>query len=141
MISPQQAHLKPLPMPDADSAPLWKGLKEGKLLLQHCQDCQHIQYYHQAICRECLGENLLEKEASGKGSVYSYSVVYRAPGPAFKDDTPYAVVLIELEEGPRMISSMVDVAVEDVGFDMKVEMVVEPINDEISLPRFRPVSR
>lgn len=141
MISSQQAHLKPIPMPDADSAALWKGLKEGKLLLQHCQDCKHIQYYHQAICRECLGENLVEKEASGRGSVYSYSVVYRAPGPAFKDDTPYAVVLIELEEGPRMISSMVDVAVEDVGFDMKVEMVVEPINDEISLPRFRPVSR
>ena len=139
MSSLQQANLKPMPMPDADSAELWKGLKEGKLFLQHCQDCNHIQYYHQAICRECLGENLVEKEASGRGLVYSYSVVYRAPGPAFKDDTPYAVVLVELEEGPRMISSMVDVAAEDVGFDMKVEMVVEPINAEISLPRFRPI--
>ena len=138
MISPQEAHLKPIPMPDADSEQLWKGLKEGKLFLQHCEDCNHIQYYHQAICRECLGENLVEKEASGRGSVYSYSVVYRAPGPAFKGDTPYAVVLVELEEGPRMISSMIDVDAETVDFDMKVEMVVEPLNDEISLPRFRP---
>ncbi len=140
MISPQEAHTKPIPMPDADSENLWKGLKDGILLLQHCEDCGHIQYYHQAICRECLGENLVEKQASGRGSVYSYSVVYRAPGPAFKSETPYAVVLIELEEGPRMISSMVDVDPELVDFDMKVEMVVEPINEEINLPRFRPIS-
>ncbi len=139
MISPQQAHLKPVPTPDADSEQLWKGLKEGKLFLQHCEDCGHIQYYHQAICRHCLGENLVEKEASGKGIVYSYSVVYRAPGPAFKNEIPYAVVLVELEEGPRMISSMVDIDPELVEFDMKVEMVVEPISEEINLPRFRPV--
>jgi len=60
VISPQQAHLKPTPTPDADSEQLWKGLKEGKLFLQHCEDCGHIQYYHQAICRHCLGENLVD---------------------------------------------------------------------------------
>lgn len=137
-MSFEEAMKKPLPAPDADSAAFWRGLKEGKLLLQHCLDCGHVQYYQQGMCRRCGAERLEHRPASGRGKVHSFSVVHRAPGPAFKRDVPYAVLLVELEEGPRMISSLTGASPESVTFDMPVELVCEKASDEISLPRFKP---
>jgi len=138
VITFDEATKKPLPTPDTDSAAFWSGLKEGKLLLQHCLDCGHVQYYQQGMCRRCGGERLEHRAASGRGKVHSFSVVYRAPGPAFKRDVPYAVLLVDLEEGPRMISSLVGAKPESVTFDMPVQLVCEKASDEITLPRFRP---
>jgi uncharacterized OB-fold protein len=131
------ARRKPVPTPDADSAALWRGLRDGVLLLQHCGDCRHVQYYQQGLCRQCAGENLVHRAASGRGRVHSFSVVHRAPGPAFKDDTPYAVLLVDLEEGPRMVSTYTGGSPEDVIFDMDVVLVCEKIDDATTLPRFR----
>lgn len=139
MITQEEALTKPLPMPDGDTAAFWKGLSQGKLLLQHCLACGHVQYYQQGMCRQCASENLEHRPASGRGKVHSYSVVYRAPGPAFKGDTPYAVLLVELEEGPRMISSLVKGDLSQLSFDMPVELVCEKISEEITLPRFKPL--
>ncbi|MDP1692033.1 MAG: Zn-ribbon domain-containing OB-fold protein [Burkholderiaceae bacterium] len=138
-IDPGEAHVKPLPTPDSDSRAYWQGLKDGQLLLQHCTACGHVQFYQQAICRHCGSESLEHRAASGRGTVHSFSVVHRAPGPAFKRDTPYAVLLVELAEGPRMISSLVDADPMAVQFDMPVELVCEAINDQVVLPRFRPI--
>jgi len=140
VISAADALIKPLPTPDADSAAFWAGLREGRLLLQHCLACGHVQYYQQGICRQCGSERLEHRAASGRGRVHSYSVVHRAPGPAFRGDTPYAVLLVELEEGPRMVSSLVDGDPGAVHFDMAVELVCERVNDEVTLPRFRAVA-
>jgi len=138
VITFEEAVKKPLPTPDADSAAFWLGLREGKLLLQHCLDCVNVQYYQQGMCRRCGGERLEHRPASGRGKVHSFSVVHRAPGPAFKRDVPYAVLLVELEEGPRMISSLTGANPASVTFDMPVELVCEKMSDEITLPRFRP---
>ena len=137
-IEPKDAHIKPLPIPDADTEAYWHGLREGKLLLQHCPDCGHVQFYQQAICRQCGSENLEHRAAGGGGSVHSFSVVHRAPGPAFRQDTPYAVLLVELDEGPRMISSLVHGDAAAVTFDMRVQLVCEPAEGGVVLPRFRP---
>lgn len=137
MITVEEARRKPEPSPDADSAALWKGLREGRLLLQHCGRCGHVQYYQQAFCRNCGSAELTHRAASGQGTVHSFSVVHRAPGPAFKDDVPYAVLLVELDEGPRMISTYTGGPADEVTFDMRVALVCEPISDTISLPRFR----
>ena len=137
MINLKDVHNKPLPMPDADSQAYWRGIQEGKLLLQHCQACAHVQYYQQAICRACGSDRLEHRAASGRGKVHSFSVVHRAPGPAFKQDTPYAVILVELEEGPRMISSFVGADPSLVSFDMAVELVCESAGAGMVLPRFR----
>jgi uncharacterized OB-fold protein len=137
VTSAEDAMKKPLPVPDADSAALWHGLRAGVLLLQHCGDCRHVQYYQQGICRHCGGENLSHRAASGRGRVHSFSVVHRAPGPAFKADVPYAVLLVDLEEGPRMISTYFGGKPEDVAFDMDVMLVCEQIDESTTLPRFR----
>lgn len=128
---------KPLPAPDADTVTFWHGLREGKLLLQHCRRCRNVQYYQQATCRECGSDDLEHRPASGRGKVHSFSVVYRAPGPAFKENVPYAVLLVELAEGPRMISTLTGGDPKDVTFDMEVELAFEQVSDEITLPRFR----
>ncbi len=131
---------KPLPAPDADTHAFWEGLREGKLLLQRCRDCGHVQYYQQATCRDCQSAQLEHQPASGRGVVYSYSVVHRAPGPEFKDDVPYCVLLVELDEGPRMIASLAkDVDQESVDFDTRVVLEVEQVAEKVWLPRFRPV--
>ena len=132
------AQRKPLPAPDADSAVLWAGLREGRLLLQHCLACGHVQYYQQGLCRQCGSDRLEHRAASGRGHVYSYSVVHRAPGPAFRGDTPYAVLLVELAEGPRMISSLVEADHGAVAIGMAVEIVFDAVTDQVTLPRFRP---
>ena len=137
MISSEEAKKKPAPSPDADSAVLWRGLRDGVLLLQHCDDCHHVQYYQQGMCRQCGSDNLTHRAASGRGKVHSFSVVHRAPGPAFKEDVPYAVLLVDLEEGPRMISTYIGGQPGDVSFDMDVVLVCEPVDDETTLPRFR----
>ena len=137
MITVDEASKKPLPLPDADTAALWAGMLEGKLLLQHCGQCGNIQYYQQHMCRQCGSENLQHQPASGLGKVHSFSVVHRAPGPAFKGDVPYAVLLVELSEGPRMISTFTGGSPDDVTFDMDVMITFEAISDEIALPRFR----
>jgi uncharacterized protein len=137
VISADDAARKPLPTPDADTAAFWRGLRGNRLLLQHCGDCGHVQYYQQAICRACGRENLVHRAASGRGKVYSFSVVHRAPGPAFKADVPYAVVLVELEEGPRMISTFTGGSPDEVTFDMDVVLTFEPVTDEVTLPRFK----
>ncbi|MFZ5545010.1 MAG: Zn-ribbon domain-containing OB-fold protein [Pseudomonadota bacterium] len=140
-IDPSEAHIKPLPTPDADSQAYWDALKEGQLLLQHCRSCGHVQLYQQAVCRRCLSSQLVHRPASGRGTVHSFSVVHRAPGPAFKQDTPYAVLLVELEEGPRMISSLVDADPMSIDFDTSVELVCEPAGSGAVLPRFRRANR
>jgi uncharacterized OB-fold protein len=137
VISPEDAMKKPLPAPDADSAAFWRGLRDGMLLLQHCADCGHVQYYQQAMCRQCGRENLVHRAASGRGKVHSFSVVHRAPGPAFKADLPYAVLLIDLEEGPRMISTYTGGSPDEVTFDMDVVLVCEQVNEDVTLPRFK----
>ena len=137
MITSEEAMKKPLPTPDGDTAAFWAGMRDGKLLLQHCGKCNNVQYYQQQLCRECGSEELVYKAASGAGTVHSFSVVHRAPGPAFKDELPYAVLLVELAEGPRMISSYTGGPAAEVTFEMNVQLVFDKISDEITLPRFK----
>ena len=136
-MASEESARKPLPAPDADTAAFWRGLHHGKLLLQHCGRCRHVQYYQQATCRACGSNELEHRPATGRGKVHSFSVVHRAPGPAFKADVPYAVLLVELAEGPRMISTLVGSDPADVTFDMDVELVFDKVADDVTLPRFK----
>jgi uncharacterized protein len=137
--SSTDASLKPRPMPDADTGRYWEGIREGRLLLQHCTACGHVQLYQQSRCRACGSDALVHRAASGRARVHSFSVVHRAPGPAFKADTPYAVLLVDLAEGPRMISGYSGDDPSEVDFDMEVELVCEADGDGRVLPMFRAV--
>ncbi len=131
---------KPLPEPTATSAPFWEAAHRGRLELQYCSACDSFQYYPRAICANCWNEDIQWRRCSGKASVYSYSICYTPGLPSFKGEVPYVVAVVELAEGVRMTTNIVDCAVTEVHIGMKVEAVFERVTDEHSLIKFHPAT-
>jgi uncharacterized OB-fold protein len=131
--------VKPAPEPTADSAYFWERCRAGQLVLQRCAACGRVQFYPRALCTGCLSAELGWVPSTGRGEVHSFTTVFRAPTPAFQNETPYVVAVIELPEGVRLISRVVGCAPERVAIGMPVEVVFEEISAAISLPQFRPV--
>ncbi len=133
---------KPLPQLDEDIAPFWEALKEHKFMLFRCKKCG-AWYWPVAFCRfhdnEPLFGNMEWTEASGKGKVFTFNIVYRAFHPGFEADIPYVYALIELDEGPMFGSQILGCDVKEVYVGMPVEVFYEDITEEFTLPRFRPV--
>jgi len=129
---------KLLPRIDEMSRPYWEGAKRHELLLQKCEECGHYRYPQGETCPSCLSDRLEWVKVSGQGSVYTWTVFHQAYHPAYKDDIPYAVVVVELEEGPRMITNLVNCRIEDIKMGMPVEVVFDDVTEEVSLPKFRP---
>lgn len=128
---------RPLPVPDAETAPYWDAAANGRLVIQKCSDCGTFRFYPRLVCPSCMSENVEWVEASGRGRVYSYTIVHRAP-PAFRDDAPYVVAVIELEEGVRLMSRLDIDPPGDAAIDMPVKVTFEKISDDITLPHFVP---
>lgn len=130
---------KPLPRPTPISAGYWRGAKAHQLRLQRCRDCgQHI-FYPRSLCPYCLSHHLEWVTASGKGKVYSYTVVRRAAHPAFQEDVPYVLAIVELEEGPRMTTNIVGCDPQEVRVEMAVEAVFDDVTAEVTLVKFKPL--
>lgn len=127
---------RPLPETDSDAAPFWKGAGEHKLMIQRCTQCGQHQHYARPFCIKCRSAAVEMVEASGRGTVYSFTVIHRGP----YDDipTPYVVGLIRLEEGPTLLSNIVDCDPASVRCDMAVAVSYQPLSDGIVLPVFRP---
>lgn len=126
----------PVPEKRPETIKFWEGCKEGQFLLQKCDDCGKFIYYPRALCPVCMSSSISWVPSTGKGEVYTYSIHNRGPSPAFK--TPYVVALIDLEEGVRVMSNVVECDPHDVNIGMKVEVVFEQLTDEIFLPKFKP---
>jgi uncharacterized OB-fold protein len=107
-----------------------------------CNDCNEAYFYPRPICPKCFSRNTEWFQASGKGTLHAFAIVHRGPTPAFRDVVPYVVAMIDLEEGPRMPSNLVDVTMEpeQIKIGMPVEVVFEDVTDTITLPKFRPAS-
>jgi uncharacterized OB-fold protein len=97
---------KPVPRPNADSAPFWEGCGAHEFRFQRCGDCGKPQFYPRAVCAHCQGRNLGWEVSAGKGAVYSVTTVHRGPSAAFKDDGPYQVALVDLDEGIRFMANV-----------------------------------
>lgn len=129
---------KPLPAITEDGAPYWVAAREGQLSVQRCDDCGHLRFPPSAVCPRCLSEAHTWTPLSGKGAVYSFIVVHRPQHPGFFADAPYNVAIVELDEGIRLHANVVDVANEDLRIGLPLEVVFEKIDDDITLPKFRP---
>jgi uncharacterized OB-fold protein len=130
---------RPRPDVDIDSAPFWAAAREGRLLLQHCEACGHTQFYPRSLCSVCWSERTTWIESAGEGTVYSFSVVHRPAHEGFP--VPYVVALVDLREGPRLPTNLVGIEPSEVTVDLPVVVDFVAIDDEISVPVFRPSAR
>ena len=129
-----------LPLVDSESEPFWTAARAGRLLIMHCRACDRPYFYPRRYCPRCWSDDTEWREASGRGTVYSYSVVHQNPAPPFRDWTPYAVVLVDLDEGVRMMANWDRSAdLERLAVGLPVEVTFEAMTDEVSLPRFGPI--
>ena len=133
---------KPLPVLTSEAKPFWDAAAQQKLVMQRCQDCGAYVWTPRPACFECGSERVEWTQLSGKGQVYSFTVIRqvvgRAASKAFEPDVPYVVAWIDLDEGPRMISNVIGCPVEDVKLGMKVAVVFEQQSPEVWLPKFKP---
>lgn len=128
---------RPDPTPSPTSAPFWAGTAEHRLRLQRCTWCGRAVFYPRARCPHCWRDALVWQEATGRGVVASYTVAHRPGHPAFAADAPYVIALVDLEEGPRMLSNVVGCPVTDVRVGMAVTVAWTPRGD-FTLPQFTP---
>ena len=126
-----------LPVPTPETQHFWDGTRENELRLQRCNDCAEIYFPPRPFCPCCSSRNIGVFQASGKATLDSYVISHR-PHPAFNG--PYAIALVKLEEGPRMMTNIVECEQkpEQLDLDMALEVVFQKMNDEITLPFFRP---
>jgi uncharacterized OB-fold protein len=127
----------PLPVPTPISQPFWDAAKQHRLTLQRCPN-GHVFYYARSHCPKCLSNELTWFDASGKGTIYSYTVARRPTSPEFEQDVPYIIGVIELAEGPRMTSLVVEMDPDAVKIGTPVSVVFDDVSDEVALPYFRP---
>ena len=131
---------KPLPIIDEDNAPYWEYCKKHELRMQKCEGCGHIRFPVSILCPKCHSMNAVWTKLSGRGKVFSY-IVFRVPYlESYKDDIPYTVAIIQLEEGPRMESNLIVPDGEDIRIDMPVKVFFDDVTDEVSLPKFKPTA-
>jgi uncharacterized OB-fold protein len=116
----------------------WEATRERRYVLQWCLDCEQPVSYPRVVCPGCLGTRLEHRPASGRGTVYAVTVEHRPQNPSMRSLAPYAVALVDLEEGVRVLSNVVDCAPDDVSVGLAVAVTWEPLDDGRNLPLFRP---
>lgn len=127
---------KPLPRIDERNRPHWDGNVVGELRIQKCDDCGMLRFPASRWCACCLSDKASWQKASGKGNVWSWCIFHRAYFKGFEPDLPYAVVLVELEEGPRLYSNLVGVPHDRLRIGMPVRAVFEKATDDVVLAKF-----
>ena len=136
----QPAPPKPQPIPQPESDFYWQKCREHELWLRRCRACQRAYFYPRDVCPHCFSRDTEWMQSSGRGTLYSFAVVHRAPTPAFRDDVPFVVAVVELEDGARIPTNLVEVEPDPskIRCDMPVEVLFEDVSDTIGLPKFRP---
>ena len=135
-----EPYARPLPVKQPESDFYWEKAQAHELWLRRCNACGRAYFYPRDICPHCFSRDVTWERASGRGTVHAFGIVHRGPTPAFRDHTPYVVALVDLEEGPRIPTNLVDVQPDPdhVRVGMAVEVTFEDVTDDVTLPKFRP---
>jgi hypothetical protein len=136
--SPTPTRFEP-PVTD-EAVTFWSATERRELVLPWCTDCDKAFWYPRPVCPRCLSPDIEWRPASGRGEIYAVSVMYRAAHPGMADRVPYAVALVDLDEGIRLLTNVVDVDAEEVRVGMPVEVTWEPMSDGRNLPVFAPAN-
>ena len=132
-------YTKPLPAVSNLNRPYWEGLVRRELRLQRCNKCSLVWYPPGPWCPACWSEDHTWSALSGRGRVSSWVVFHQAYFPSFADELPYNVAEVELDEGPRLLTNLVDVAEDEIRIGLPVEIVYDTVVEDVTLAKFRPV--
>ena len=127
-----------LPTPDNDSRHFWDAAREERFLIKRCADCGRAHYYPRPFCPHCWSYDVSWEQASGRATLYTYSIVRRNDLPPFNERVPYVAAVVDLDEGPRMMTNVEGCAEDDleIGMPLVVDFRVE--TDDVTIPVFRP---
>ena len=128
---------KPVPRPDEESRWFWEACARHELYLQRCRNCGTLRFYPRALCPKCLSAATDYLRASGRGTVYTFTVTYQNQAPGFREELPYVLAWVELDEGPRLLTNVIGCAPDEVRIGMPVEVEFEDVGEAIALPKFR----
>lgn len=129
---------RPLPSPNPLTEPYWKAAHQRELKLPRCEACAQFHFYPRSACPHCGSTALAWQAVSGKGEVYSYTVVHRAPSKGFDEQVPYVVAVVALAEGPHLMTRLTQAQPGAVRIGLRVQVEFEQQDDETTLPVFRP---
>jgi len=132
---------KPIPSPTPETQPFWDGTKAGELRLQRCKDDSNVYFPPRPFCPKCGSRNVEWFTASGRGKLHSYVINHR-PAPGFENEAPYAIAVVMTDEGVKMMTNIRDAeqTPEALQLDMPLEVTFEQVNEEITLPYWKPAS-
>jgi len=125
-------------MIEPENAEYWASLADGKLLIRRCGSCGAASHYPRPFCPECWSEDVTWEEASGDATLYTHSTVYENDLPPFGEQVPYIAAVVDLAEGPRVMTRIVDCEPDALVIGMALRLETAPIDDELAMAVFRP---
>ena len=132
---------RPIPEVSPALAPYFAAARAGRLVVQRCTGCGALRFPPRELCSACLATEAAWQEVSGRGEIFSYYVMHQIYHPGFAAEVPYAVVVVKLEEGPKLTSNVVDCPLDEIAIGMPVEVVFKELSPEVTLPKFRRRAR
>lgn len=130
---------RPIPIPNDLTRPYWEAAKQGVLALQHCRSCGSHNYPPYPVCMNCMSTELKFEPVRGKGTIYTYTIMYHTGDKRFSPAVPYACIVVEMDEakGCLLAGNLLDSPYTEARVGRRVEVIFEKLNEEISLPQFR----
>ena len=127
-----------LPAPDFDSQPFWDGCREGRFRIRYCNACARSHFYPRPFCPKCWSDDVEWRDAAGTGILYTYSIVRQNDLPPFHERVPYVAAIVELDEGPRVMTNIEGCELDALEVGMRVRADYKVIADDVTIPVFRP---
>ncbi len=128
-----------LPTPDDATQPWWDATREERLLIKRCNACGEAHFYPRPFCPKCWSEDVVWEDASGRATLYTWSVVYSNDLPPFPAKVPYVAAIVDLAEGPRMMTNVVGCEFADLQVGMQLQVAFQAETDTLTLPVFTPL--
>lgn len=138
MTTSEYQKLLPQPLHWEASRQFWEGAKRHELMIPRCRLCNRLFFYPMEHCPNCLRDEVDWVRVSGNGWLYSFTEVYQPAHPGFQADAPYLYVIVQLDEGPRMLANLIDCPVDQAAIDMRVSVVFDDVTPEWTLVKFKP---
>ncbi len=127
-----------LPAPDDETQPFWDAAREGQLLIKRCADCGRAHFYPRPFCPFCWSSAVSWEAASGQAALYTWSVVHHNDLPPFSERIPYVAAVVDLAEGPRMMTNVVDCDPDRLEVGMRLQVAYREVADDVTVPVFSP---